>query len=214
MAEPIIIPELSRYALQPGARVRILPAGRFHPNDGRQQPEPGWYLDAGIAANLTAAGPPWGDDYLIDYEHQSLDAGKSGLPAPAAGWFSSLEWQEGDGLYMSGIRWTEAARNMIAATEYRYLSPVFTFAPDTGFVTRVMSVALTNTPALHGLTDLARLPVEVPTGARIRPLSLPPHVTNGEQQKSELRQAVQRLGSDRSREAFMNAFGALLGIEE
>ena len=50
MFDPGIFPALSRAALQPGAQVRILPAGLFRPGDGRPLRAPGWYLDAAIAA--------------------------------------------------------------------------------------------------------------------------------------------------------------------
>ena len=56
MFDPGIFPALSRAALQPGAQVRILPAGLFRPGDGRPLRAPGWYLDAAIAARLVAAG--------------------------------------------------------------------------------------------------------------------------------------------------------------
>ncbi len=41
---------------------------------------------------------------------------------------------------------------MIAAGEYRYLSPVFNYAPD-GTVLALGPAALTSTPGLDGLTD-------------------------------------------------------------
>lgn len=116
-----------------------------------------WRLDAVsaaqvIAARATEAGTA---GFVIDYEHQTLNTGKNGQPAPAAGWFKGLEWREGQGLFMAQIDWTERARSMIAGREYRYLSPVFGFDAQTGAVTYIHSVALTNNPALIGLTDLA-----------------------------------------------------------
>lgn len=93
-------------------------------------------------------------DYVIDYEHQSLGASKNGTPAPAAGWFKRLEWREGDGLYVVDARWTDLAARMIADKEYRYISPVFSFGKN-GQVSSVFCAAITNTPALDGLTDLA-----------------------------------------------------------
>lgn len=138
-------------ALRPGAAVRILPAGDFRARDGRPEGLGGWRLDAGIASNVVALATRRQDDFVIDYEHQTL----TGKEAPAAGWFKRLEWREGKGLYMSGITWTERARAMIAACEYRYISPVFRFDKHTGAVQEVVNVALTNNPALNGLTDLA-----------------------------------------------------------
>ena len=130
---------------------RIIPAGDFRARDGRPVGLPGWRINSQIASNVIALASQRKDAFVIDYEHQSL----SGNDAPAAGWFKRLEWREGDGLYMADISWTDRASAMLAASEYRYLSPVFRFDKDTGDVQEVFSVALTNTPALDGLADLA-----------------------------------------------------------
>lgn len=150
-----VIPSLEPGVLKPGAAVRILPAGSFRTHDGRPEKLLGWRLDATIAAAVIARKPPGTAEFMIDYEHQSLNTSTNGKPAPAAGWFKRLEWRDGDGLYMADITWTESARAMIAAMEYRHISPVFGFDSLTGAVTHVISVALTNTPALNGLADLA-----------------------------------------------------------
>lgn len=141
-------------AIKPGATVRILPAGLFRSHDGRPRELQGWRLDDRLAAPLISAKAHGSTDFLIDYEHQSMNSAQNGKPVPAAGWFKRLEWRTGDGLYMSDITWTERAKAMIAAMEYRHLSPVFEYDKD-GNVIRIISVALTNTPALTGLTDLA-----------------------------------------------------------
>ncbi|MFZ6744428.1 phage protease [Undibacterium sp. JH2W] len=87
---------------------------------------------------------------MIDYEHQSL----SGQQSPAAGWFNALVWKS-DGLYVQAAQWTAAAKAMIVANEYRFISPVFTYSKETFEVQSLVSVALTNTPALPELTDLS-----------------------------------------------------------
>ena len=46
---------------------------------------------------------------------------------------------------------TDAARAFIQADEYRYISPVFSFDPETGAVLELKSAALTNYPALDGM---------------------------------------------------------------
>lgn len=154
------LPPLEPEAIRPGAAVRLLPAGRFRASDGRPQGVGGWWLDASIAARLVASRARTGADYVIDYEHQTLNAEKNGQPAPAAGWFKALEWREADGLYMRDITWTDKARQMIAAREYRHLSPVFRFDPATGAVVEILGAALTNSPALAGLVDLAAASVQ------------------------------------------------------
>lgn len=139
------------------SELRLIPAGRFHPVDGRPEAALGWYLDDAHAAAIVAAAAARQTDYVIDYEHQTLAAAKNGQPAPAAGWFKKLEWRPGDGLYATDVRWTVAAAQMITAHEYRYGSPVFAFDPKTGAVLALAHFGLTNNPALDGLTDLAAL---------------------------------------------------------
>lgn len=168
---------------------RILPAGMFRATDGRPATLPGWKVDAQIAAQLIAAIHAQANDLVIDYEHQSTQSPANGQPAPAAGWFKRLEWREGDGLYVMDARWTERARAMIEAGEYRYLSPVFQFDGATGAVTRLHSLALTNTPALNGLVDLSR-----PTA------SLSRQATAGSQTEPFA-------GDPKGRAAFVHCFG-------
>jgi phage I-like protein len=76
---------------------------------------------------------------------------------PAAGSFNRLEWGNGTGLFAVGIHWNDKAKAMIASRECRHVSPVFTYDGKTGEVQRVLSVAITNTPALPSLADLSRV---------------------------------------------------------
>lgn len=138
----------------PVKEFRLLPAGEFRACDGRPEDVESWRLDADAAEALVSAAASRSEDYLIDYEHQSLRSMANGQPVPAAGWFKRLEWREGDGLYVVDARWTPAAAKMLTSREYRYVSPVFSYGKD-GQVNRIVSAALTNTPALEGLTDLA-----------------------------------------------------------
>lgn len=142
------------------SEIRLFPAGRFCAADGSGRPAEvaeGWLMDAAIAAALVASAEARLSDYSIDYEHQTLHSSKNGQPAPAAGWFKQLEWREGDGLYAVDVRWTERAAALIAAGEYRYLSPLFGYNTTTGAITRICPAALTNNPGLDGLTDLSAL---------------------------------------------------------
>ena len=145
-----LIARLTYEVSQADKSFRILPAGRFRARDGRPAGLSGWLLTGQRAAELVAAAGSKKDEYLIDFEHASL----SGRAAPAAGWFSRIEWREGQGLFAAGVRWTERAKAMILGREYRYVSPVFRFSAATGEVTELLSVGLTNNPALDGLTDL------------------------------------------------------------
>lgn len=143
------------------SEVRLLPAGSFRAKDGRPEGLAGWHLDFLGARQLIDKAAKQTDRFLIDYDHQTLHAKQNGAKAPAAGWFSELAWREGDtgaqgpGLYAIDVEWTEAATAAITAREYRYLSPVLTYDPDTGAVTGLLMAALVNYPALDGLTDLA-----------------------------------------------------------
>lgn len=143
----------------PPTEFRLLPAGRFAAADGSGRPAgipQGWLLDDAAAARLVAAALARASDYVIDYEHQTLNAAANGKPAPAAAWFKRLEWRPGDGLYAVDVRWTDRAAQLIAAGEYKYVSPVFSYAAD-GRVLALGPAALTNNPGLDGLTDLAAL---------------------------------------------------------
>ena len=145
-------------SLVPGEKaVRLLPAGTFRAADGSGRPAdaPGWRLDADIAAALIAAHNARASRRVVDYEHQTIHAATNGQPAPAAGWITALSYRESDGLYAE-IEWSEKAAAMIAAGEYRYLSPVFPY-DSTGQVLDILMAGLTNNPGLDGLTDLAAL---------------------------------------------------------
>ncbi|MCC7083181.1 MAG: hypothetical protein IT530_21140 [Burkholderiales bacterium] len=132
------------------APVQLLPAGEFRARDGRPGLGKSWRIDAAIAARLIAVANARQTRYVIDYEHQTILAAENGKPAPAAGWFKQLEWREGKGLYAVNVRWLPEARKMIEAGQYRYISPVFTYAPS-GEVQTLVAAALTNMPALDDL---------------------------------------------------------------
>lgn len=133
---------------------RIIPAGMFRSNDGRPEGLPGWKMDGVIAAQIIA-DLNGRDDLVIDYDHQTLLLKQNGQPAPAAGWFKRVVWRESQGLYATDVKWTDKARAMLSAGEYRYISPVFSFSEVTGKVERLFSLALTNNPGLTKLTDLS-----------------------------------------------------------
>lgn len=134
----------------------LLPAGEFRAEDGRPFDTPSWHLTADIAAKVIAKLAAKKNDTLVDYEHQSLRAEMNGQPVPAAGWFHGLEFRD-DGLWATDIDWTATAKKLIAASEYRYISAVFLYYTQTGEVSEILSVALTNTPAIDGLASLAAL---------------------------------------------------------
>jgi len=138
---------------QAPSEFRLLPAGTFKAKDGRPAGLAGWNLSDAAAWAIIGRAQRQQDRFLIDYDHQTLSG--DGTRAPAAGWFSRLEWRPGDGLYALGVEWTAAAQAAIQAKEYRYISPVLTYDPKTGNVTGVLMAAIVNYPAIDGLTDLA-----------------------------------------------------------
>ena len=89
-----------------------------------------------------------GVDLVIDYEHQTL----KGVQAPAAGWVKELILK--DGSIAARVEWTPAAAKYLENKEYRYLSPVITVRKSDGKATGLHSLALTNTPAIEGMTPI------------------------------------------------------------
>ena len=135
-------------------RIQLFPMGEFSARDGRPGTLKGvnvkaWTITPIIAAAVIARWQARETPLVVDYEHQTINAAENGKPAPAAGWIESLEAGT-DGLYAT-VKWTDAARAFIQADEYRYISPVFSFDPETGAVLELKSAAMTNYPALDGM---------------------------------------------------------------
>ncbi|HIQ42954.1 MAG TPA: hypothetical protein EYH47_09430 [Pseudomonas oleovorans] len=86
-----------------GTAIQLLPAGSFKARDGRPHDVATghWLMNATIASQVMALAGARTTDFVIDYEHQTLNSEKNGKPAPAAGWFkgAELEWREGQGLF-------------------------------------------------------------------------------------------------------------------
>lgn len=157
--------------------VQLLPAGLFRARDGRPQSDhpqlTDWLCDAQTAAVLIARFAQDGLPLLIDYEHQTLLAEDNGKPAPASGWGGNLQWVEGEGLFAE-VEWTAAAKEMIRAGEYKFLSPVFIYDLQTGRVSKILHAALTNYPAL---TDLRPVAARHHTSNQDDPMPLKPETT-------------------------------------
>lgn len=138
------------------AEFRLVPFGTFKAKDGRPHGLPGWRLDAQSGAAALRNIQALADDFLIDYEHQTLYTRENGQNAPASAWVNRADFEiRGDGIYATHIDWTAAAKAAIEAKEYRYISPVIQYDKKTGVVTGVLMAALVNHAAIDGLTDLA-----------------------------------------------------------
>ena len=137
------------------AGLQLTPSGAFRARDGRPTDVAAWFINADVAARVIQLASAAANSLVIDYEHQTLNAEANGQPAPAAGWFKNMEWREGVGLFAINVEWTEKAKAFIAAKEYKYISPVFSYSKTTGEVIKMLHVALTNTPALDGMQAVA-----------------------------------------------------------
>ncbi|MBF0424151.1 MAG: phage protease, partial [Magnetococcales bacterium] len=138
-----------------GTEIRLFPAGSFAAVDGRPgNTDPStidhWVMDEAAAGEVIEAFRATPRKLVIDYEHQTAHAEKNGMPAPAAGWITGLEWRPEQGL-MAKVQWTDRAAAMIRAGEYQHISPVFLYDQKTGRVRRLLHAGLTNNPALPEL---------------------------------------------------------------
>jgi phage I-like protein len=140
---------------------QLMPAGQFVTTDGQSgKPQSGYfYIDETIAQRLIAERRSIKRPLLFDYDHQTLHTSENGQIAPAAGWADNdnIYWKEGQGLYVTGVEWTDKARQMIKSKEYRYISPVFSYDKVTGNVISLKHIAITNDPAVDGMQDLVAL---------------------------------------------------------
>jgi len=140
---------------QPPDWVELLPSGpAIEGQDGRAwtlpDPQP-------IIAAFARRNAP----LVIDWEHASEHRAPHGLDAPAAGWIDHIEARHG--AIWGRVTWTEKAAAQIAAREYRFLSPVFTYTKADARIAQLISAGLTNQPNLS-LTALNReeSPVSLP----------------------------------------------------
>ncbi len=130
-------------------RILIAPWGRVESTNGH------FVVDAEAAREVIDAFAAHGTDLPIDYEHQTL-GGRYASPAgtaPAAGWIQAIEAEPGVGLF-ARVRWTDAAREHLAAGQYRYLSPVAVVRAADRKLVALHSAALTNKPAIVGMKPI------------------------------------------------------------
>ena len=162
-ARPVIMFETDRQA---PTEFRIFHAG---PNEVSQRDSKGRMVKAAYLFDDQAALSVM-DTYrqrelplMGDYEHQSQNARINGQPAPA----SITEWTPevrrdasgGPELWATNVKWTDRARGMLEAGEYRLFSPLFLY-DDEKRPTWMINLALTNDPATHGLEPLVAATAE------------------------------------------------------
>jgi phage I-like protein len=115
-----------------------MPAGpKLEGRDGRS-----WRIDD-VNRLVAQFSPP----FVVDYEHAQDHLAVNGQEAPAAGWAEALELRNGGEIW-ARVDWTERAAKAIAAREYRFISPAFTFSPADGSVQALIGASLVNRPNL------------------------------------------------------------------
>jgi len=130
-------------------RILLAPWGGVESTNGS------FVVDEESARLTVAAFEEHGTDLPIDYEHQTL-GGPYASPdgrAPAAGWIKRIFGEPGVGL-LADIEWTEQGREMLAAKQYRYLSPVAIIRKSDRKLVGIHSAALTNKPAIVGIAPI------------------------------------------------------------
>lgn len=144
-------------------------------------------FDARAAELVMAAAAQWGNDYMIDLEHNSLiprlvDSDNS--DHDARGWFRP-EVRDGE-LWAAGVTWTADGAARLRDRRQRYMSPAFytreSDPDDVPRVTELINVALCAMPATDQLEALVasrgltyvRTSVTVPDRMAAEPVSPPP----------------------------------------
>jgi len=118
---------------------QLLPVGAINGRDGRR-------FRLSRPAALVEAFRRDPRPLPVDYEHASAASRTTGAPAPAAGWITDLKVAEN--AIWGLIEWNEKARAMVAAREYRFLSPEFLYDPASGEVRALLSAGLVHRPNL------------------------------------------------------------------
>lgn len=108
-------------------------------------------FDEQAAASVMERYAARGLQLTADYEHQSLAQPPVIAPASAKKWIPEMRNGE---LWATQIAWTERARAMIAAGEYRYFSIACKVDPESARVMELINFALTNLPAADGIAPL------------------------------------------------------------
>lgn len=135
-----------------GMETRVPPAEFRVFSVGVNETEKGDFLfDAKAAASVMAAWSERKIDLSIDYEHQSLSDPPMESPNAATKWVPEIRNGE---LWATQVRWTDRAAGYLTSGEYRYFSPAFEFDEKTTRVTKLINIALTNNPAMRGITPL------------------------------------------------------------
>lgn len=136
--------------VEPPAEFRLFAAGENPATDGHPA-----LFDDEAARNVMAEYERMGRVLDINYGH---DDSNPFLPShlKESGGYFGLDVREGPELWAVNVQWTPDAVERIAARKLRYFSPRFSL-DDSGRVSAVYNVALTNDPATYSLPPLVEL---------------------------------------------------------
>lgn len=143
------------------SRIMVIPWGEVQGKAGD------FVCDEAAGAAMLAAFRKHGADLPIDYEHATV-GGEFASPdgtAPAAGWIKSIDVVPGVGLF-ANVEWTRRGAEFVAEKEYRYLSPVVWVRLADRRAVVLHSVALTNKPAIAGMTPIVNSEGNVPMDSK------------------------------------------------
>lgn len=130
----------------PPAEFRIFTAGQVETVKGS------FVFDELAAAMVMSEYRAHGIDLMVDYDHAALGSvADPALAGRAAGWFE-IELRGGE-LWAVNVRWTAPAAEALRQKEWRFMSPAFT-TDESGKITSLLNVALTNLPATRKLEPL------------------------------------------------------------
>jgi phage I-like protein len=124
--------------------IHLLPLGKFQAVDGRK-------FDNANPAALVAAFQAGSKQLVIDENHGTDYAAKAGFSARAVGHIVGMEVRD-DGMWGT-VEWNEDGLALLAKKSYSGISAVVGFDPS-GKVTSILRAAMTNDPAITGLTQL------------------------------------------------------------
>lgn len=144
-------------------------------------------FDQEAAESVVSAFTEHGQGQLpVDYEHGMLGLVKTADTGMAAAWFTPTVSADG-ALVASDVQWTKRAKQKLADREYRYFSPALHVNPETGRVSRLVNVALTNLPATKDQMPLVAHQSTAPG--------------EGAQEPLEMKDLLKLLGADNEAEA-------------
>lgn len=132
------------------SEILICPAGAVHSDNAR------FVMDRVAAELCIQRFRLRRVDVPIDWEHETESTLSAKRPhrAPAAGWIKSLFWRQAEGLFAK-VEWTEQGAADIESKQYRYLSPVIFMRHTDRRAIAIVSVGLTNNPAIRGIRAIA-----------------------------------------------------------